>query len=208
MNTIRTKPGRPESSENQDREGKILDVAEDLFANQGFAATSIRQIADQATVNPALVHYYFKNKKSLLSAVIERVFHPLAQSIAQLDTSKLFDSVIELLISTMQQHPNLPRLMVREAILPGGVFRREFAERYAPHIGGALPGLIHKEQEAGRIKTDLSPGISALHILALCAFPFIAAPLAEEKLHVKFSPDGIEQLKQQTMLLLKEGYLI
>jgi len=54
-----------------------MDVAERLFADHGFAATSLRQITAEAGVNLAAVNYHFKSKEALLSAVIERRLGPI-----------------------------------------------------------------------------------------------------------------------------------
>ncbi|MFH1999540.1 MAG: TetR family transcriptional regulator [Planctomycetota bacterium] len=51
---------------------RILDVAERHFAEQGFAATSLRRILADAKVNVAAIHYHFGNKEMLFSQVIER----------------------------------------------------------------------------------------------------------------------------------------
>jgi len=56
---------------------KILDVAERLFADHGFASTSLRQITAQAGVNLAAVNYHFHSKEALLSAVLERKIRPV-----------------------------------------------------------------------------------------------------------------------------------
>ena len=51
---------------------RILDVAETLFADNGFAATSLRDITREAGVNIAAVNYHFGSKDGLLGAVLER----------------------------------------------------------------------------------------------------------------------------------------
>lgn len=61
----------------RDTKDKILDAAERLFADHGFAATSLRQITAEADVNLAAVNYHFKSKEALLSAVIERRLGPI-----------------------------------------------------------------------------------------------------------------------------------
>jgi len=66
-----------EPTTRHDTKDRILDSAEQLFADQGFAATSLRQITTEANVNLAAVNYHFKSKESLLSAVIERTFAPI-----------------------------------------------------------------------------------------------------------------------------------
>ena len=66
-----------ESTGRGDTKDRILDSAERLFADHGFAATSLRQITAAAEVNLAAVNYHFKSKEALLSAVIERRLGPI-----------------------------------------------------------------------------------------------------------------------------------
>lgn len=61
------------ASETKDR---ILDVAERLFADRGYPATSLRDITAEAGVNLASVNYHFGGKESLLAALLERRFAP------------------------------------------------------------------------------------------------------------------------------------
>lgn len=63
----------------RDTKDRILDAAERLFAEQGFAATSLRQITAEAQVNLAAVNYHFKSKEALLAAVIDRTLAPINQ---------------------------------------------------------------------------------------------------------------------------------
>ncbi|MEC9048281.1 MAG: TetR/AcrR family transcriptional regulator [Planctomycetota bacterium] len=55
----------------------ILDAAEALFAEQGFAATSLRQLTQQADVNLAAVNYHFGSKEELVKAVLLRRVGPI-----------------------------------------------------------------------------------------------------------------------------------
>ncbi len=55
-----------------DKKEDILDVAEDLFAQFGFEAVSVRQLAKEAGINVAMVSYYFGSKEQLFKQVIER----------------------------------------------------------------------------------------------------------------------------------------
>jgi len=60
---------------------KILDAAEALFAEHGFAETSLRTITAKADVNLAAVNYHFGSKKALIQAVFERFLTPFSQLI-------------------------------------------------------------------------------------------------------------------------------
>ena len=60
-----------------DTKEKILDTAERLFAEHGYAATSLRQVIAAAKVNLAAVHYHFGTKEELLDAVVLRKVAPV-----------------------------------------------------------------------------------------------------------------------------------
>src|ERR1051326_2313689 len=60
-----------------DTKQRILDVAEQMFAEYGFAGASLRRIIAEAGVNLAAVHYQFHSKESLLEAVLMRRMVPL-----------------------------------------------------------------------------------------------------------------------------------
>ena len=62
-----------------DTKQKILDAAERLFAEQGYSATSLRQIIGEAGVNLASVHYHFGSKEELLHELILRKAAPVNQ---------------------------------------------------------------------------------------------------------------------------------
>lgn len=55
---------------------RILDAAEELFAEHGFAETSLRTITTRADVNLAAVNYHFGSKKALIQAVFSRFLGP------------------------------------------------------------------------------------------------------------------------------------
>ncbi len=62
-----------------DRKTRILDAAENAFADFGFDGASLRHIVLDAGVNLATVYYYFGSKEGLMAAVLERRFGPLRQ---------------------------------------------------------------------------------------------------------------------------------
>ena len=67
--------GRPRKTKNTgagETRDAILNAAEDLFSKHGFYGVTIREVAREAGVDTALVHYYFGAKKDLFDAVFER----------------------------------------------------------------------------------------------------------------------------------------
>jgi AcrR family transcriptional regulator len=147
----------------------ILDAAEQLFAADGYDATSIRQITRHADVNVAAVHYHFGDKPAVLRAVTSRVVEPLnarrfrllelAQAAAAPDPAPLqavLDAFvrpdIETLLDLHQRGPTVAHFLGRVYSDPTPWVRRmtseQFAEaerRFFPAIAAALPHLSSDE---------------------------------------------------------------
>ncbi|BBX37660.1 transcriptional regulator [Mycolicibacterium mageritense DSM 44476 = CIP 104973] len=75
-NTERKRPGRPAGP--SDTRERILVSARELFARNGIDKTSIRAIAADAGVDPALVHHYYGTKTQLFAAAIHIPIDPMA----------------------------------------------------------------------------------------------------------------------------------
>lgn len=73
---------RPGASDSRER---ILDAARQRFAERGYDQASIRQIAAEAGVDPALVHHYFGTKERLFIAAVRLPFDPQRIPAALLD---------------------------------------------------------------------------------------------------------------------------
>lgn len=205
---IRTPAGRrPNDHDAQSSRVRLLDTAERLFARQGYAATSIRQVAERANVNPAMIHYHFGSKLELMEAVLDRALQPLMKTIAQSDSERSPD-LIQLIgfISNMAStHPAIPRLLVREVMLSGGPLRERFIEHYAPRLGGALPALIAAQQETAALDSKFDPESMALMLLSLAVFPHIAKPLAERVFGLNLDTDGHSSYQEQLARFIQKG---
>jgi AcrR family transcriptional regulator len=202
--------GRPIADDDADLRSRLLEAAERLFAEQGYAATSVRAVADAAAVNPALVHYYFSDKHGLLEAVLEQALEPMTEALQELihgpEPSAV--GVLHLLHRLGREHPNLPLLLVREALLPGGAARETFEARFAPRLGGRLPELLSQAKAEGRIHETADPEALTALILAMGVFPFIAADLLKRVIGLDLSGDDRERLVMQAERLLTSGVVV
>ncbi len=205
--TTSRRRGRPIADNEPDLRSRLLDAAERLFAQQGYAATSVRAVADAAEVNPALVHYYFGDKHGLLEAVLEQALEPMVEALQALmsrpDASAV--DVLGLLHRLGSDHPNLPLLLVREALLPGGAARETFETRFAPRLGGRLPALVSQAKAAGRMVETTDPEALTALILSMGVFPFIAAGLIKRVIGLDLASDDRERLHRQAARLLESG---
>ena len=200
--------GRPADTEVGELKAAILDAAEGLFAQHGFAATPVRQIAEKAGANPAMIHYYFGTKESLLAAVLENALAPLAKAIEALQAEEQVspDTIVKTLMATVAAHPHLPYLVIREVMLPGGVMQAHFARHLAPRLGGALPGLIAKKQDAGTVRPDLPAATCAMIVMSVSMFPFIVRPVAEQVLELRLHGADLEQFTRQVSAFVARGF--
>jgi AcrR family transcriptional regulator len=117
-----------------DTKQRILDVAESLFAEHGFAGTSLRRIIADAGVNLAAVHYHFRSKESLLEAVIVRRTAPLNE-----ERLRLLDEV-----ENEAEHAAASLEEVLQAFL-GPPIRLILNSSGEGRIFGKLMGRLHSE---------------------------------------------------------------
>lgn len=66
----------------------ILETSERVFARQGLAKTTTQMIADEAGLPKANIHYYYRSKKDLLEAVLERILRLWLHSVSSFDVTK------------------------------------------------------------------------------------------------------------------------
>lgn len=96
---------------------RILDTAEQLFAERGFAETSLRQITSKAKVNLAAVNYHFGSKKALIQAVFSRFLTPFCEHLekeldehiedeSSLTLEDLLSLLIKQILSAQPRHDN------------------------------------------------------------------------------------------------------
>lgn len=63
-----------------DRRAQILEAARSVLSRQGYAETSMKDIAAEAGVAPGLLHYYFESKEEILFQVVEGLSHEIGES--------------------------------------------------------------------------------------------------------------------------------
>jgi AcrR family transcriptional regulator len=85
---------KPVAASTNDTKEQILNVAERLFAERGFAGTTLRNVVSEAGVNLAAVHYHFGSKEELFRAVVARFARPVVeQELAMLEQLRAEDEL-------------------------------------------------------------------------------------------------------------------
>ena len=109
-----------EVKDNSSMEVLILEAAEKLFLEKGFASTSTTEIAREVGCNQALVHYYYRTKENLFNLIFEKKFRQFFQyifNIENLDQMSFQDKlkrIIESHFDMVRQNPRVPLLIVNE----------------------------------------------------------------------------------------------
>ena len=168
-------------------EEKIFDAARIVFQKKGFAGARMQEIADEAGINKAMLHYCFKNKQSLFEAVFMKAFHQLAPQINLIFSSNesIFDKIRQFThsyISFVINHPFLPQFIVQEMNN-----NPEFVMQFLNHENRPNPSLmiaqIEAEIAAGIIK-PIPPKQLLLDIFSLTVFPFAAQTMVKGMFHI------------------------
>ena len=66
---------------------RILDAAEDLFAEKGYSATSLGDVADRVGIRSPSLYNHFRNKEALYEAVLERLLLDFGGPLAEMEQS-------------------------------------------------------------------------------------------------------------------------
>ena len=201
-------PGRP-SADAPDQRAVALDAALACFVRQGIAATSLRDIAREAGVTPALLHYYFGDRQQLLDAVVaERVmpaFLSVRERLAQAgdDVGDIVAAFVCGVTDAIARHPWWPQLWVREVLCEGGALRDLLVQRIAPDIARLLAGRFAAAQAAGRLNADLDPRLLLPTLVGLTMFPAAGAPIWRQV----FDADdlGLDDVRGHALALLDRG---
>ncbi|MFT4615735.1 MAG: TetR/AcrR family transcriptional regulator [Bacteroidia bacterium] len=111
---------------------RILDAAEDLFAEKGYSATSLGDVADRVGIRSPSLYNHFKNKEALYQAVLERLLEDFSGPLVELEGGPVTqERVLFWLETIVRQHhynPNLARLL-QHAALSGGPHTNELIDR-------------------------------------------------------------------------------
>ena len=167
-------------AEHSETEKKILDAARSVFIKKGMYGARMQEIADEAGINKALLHYYFRNKNKLFDAVfIDTASQFIPNLVELLDSESSLEEKIQGFVSyyidMLWQNPYLPVFIINEIHqdperlkLMAGVFK------------DIKNTSFFKQMGALALQSDASPTM-ALHkfinLASVCVFPVLAAPM-------------------------------
>ncbi len=118
-----------------ERRASILAVAKVLFADKGFYAVSVDEIARRVGVSPAVLYQHFASKEELYEAVLDSLAAPRETYVeAALDGPDDFASVLHritrVFIARVEEDPDYIRMELLSALEGGEIAKRFFASRW------------------------------------------------------------------------------
>jgi len=173
-----------------DTERRILDAARRVFTRRGSAGARMQEIAEEAGVNQALLHYYFRTKDQLALAVFREAAGRLFPGVMRIMAADAplearIEQVVHHYIDTLRANPFLPGYVLGELNFdPSRVtaLATGMADAAGPPGVGRARMLARLDAElASRIARGEFRAITAdqflVNLASLCVFPFAARPM-------------------------------
>ncbi|MDD3799265.1 MAG: helix-turn-helix domain containing protein [Novosphingobium sp.] len=187
---------------------RIMDAAEKLFARQGYQATTLRDIAEDAGLREPGIYNHFANKEALYAAVLERSLRPMEQRIARLLEAPITPAEALALpgeiLRLNAEHPQMPALFY-QAI-------QAFHE--GSPAGNAAEWMLRLFAQGRALNRQVMPGdddsvvLQGIAIFNLCCGYFLAQPLLRELAGIDALSDDALEKQQRLMERVMRAFLI
>ncbi len=197
----------PQSSKKKDdTKARLMAAAGEVFAQQGYRASTVRQICQRARTNIGAVNYHFRDKKGLYAAIFGQSLQlavakyppDLGLSGQATPEEKLHAYIRSLLLRLMGE--GLPawhgKLLAKEIAEPSGALGEVVESSIRPlytYLAGIVRELTGEEKPAGGEDSDTT-FLTSLSIVAQCLHHHIARHLIDSLRPRSFDPARIDQI--------------
>lgn len=187
-----------------DTETLIKIAAKKVFLKRGFAGTRLQEIADEAKIGRTALHYYFRNKEKLFTAVLQDFFKEVTSRMPTLDNTQM--PVVERLklfvtdyMDTAVQSPEIDLFMLNEFNENPEIFLK-LRDSFEKDPGSVMIEAIQRGVDKGEVVGD--PRQIFMTVMSMCMFPF--AGMSMIKGMMGLSDEGfVELMKARKTHLLQ-----
>jgi len=164
---------------------KLMKAATILFAQKGFAAVSIRELAEVSKVNGALISYYFSGKEGLYSVILEEQFAPLVKmleilaGIEGLTVTERLTYYAYSILNLYRMNPFLARFIHSELINPTSC-GSEIVNKYISQIFQFIQVVLKEGIANGDLKSTLNLSNMTAFLEGFIHFYFVSKPLLQD----------------------------
>ncbi len=188
----------------QNTEEKIITAAKEIFIEKGLQGARMQEIADQAKINKALLHYYFRSKEKLFDAVFEASINDLFPKLSsKIDPSKSLDEVMAGIVSFYN------KFLIENPFIPQFIFHEiwqhpEKLARFIREQNNFISNIneLTKPIELGEIKTEYKSQHFIANILGMCIFPYLSRPIFQRLFFENQEDDYDQFLSERTEVIL------
>lgn len=170
--TVRSRSVKnPRTEDDSSRRERILVTAVEHFADKGFAAVRIDEIAAAAGANKQLIYYYFSNKAVLYDAVLEHMVAEMAAVWDSLDSAPSLEAALW----RMQEWNEIDTTWRRLLAWEGLDYARRDGEIHLEEVRTRSwerwVDIVRRARQRGELREDLDPQMFALTIIAVTGIP-------------------------------------
>lgn len=168
----------------KDSKARLLEVGTRLFAQKGYYGVSIRELAEAANVNSALISYYFSGKEGLYAAILDSQFEPIEKLLEYIKprsftTMEKIEFYSRAVTSVHTKNPYLIQFMFSELTNPTIYFEKTVKKNIALIYDYLHAALVEGVQN-GELKKSLNPQYATIALAGIMNFYFIAQPLFKQ----------------------------
>ncbi len=186
---------------------RILAAAEDLFAEHGYDAVSISDIATRADVCKSNVFHHFTSKDELYLAVLNDARQAFFELIDDLhDSAGTLPERLEKFAGSHLQRlielGKISRLVLRDLLENSPERSKQLAEKVFDNNFSLLVDTLRTSQQRGEIRADINPAMAAVVLISADVFFFQASNVLRHFPDIDFADDGARYSKMLVDILL------
>jgi len=162
-------------------EEKIYDAARRIFILKGMEGARMQEIADEAGMNKALLHYYFRSKENLFKAVFKDIFSKFFSRVrgtlnSNITAKEKLMVFIDNYIDLIAANPYVPQFIINEINRDPKMLKSMMLE------SGAEPQMVLSmflNEVQSNISSKIDPRHIVVSLLGMLIFPFAGRPLLQ-----------------------------
>ncbi len=159
---------------------RILETAEELFAAKGFDGVTVRDIAEQAQVNVAMINYYFGNKDDLYLGIVESYLEAISTVVEEVlaqesDPRLRLKLFIQSYVDFLFSKAKTAQLVLRSEFQDDAHIDRFVSEYFAKNQI-TLENTINEGIQAGYF-IPVDPKLTAVNLMGMMLWFFAGAPI-------------------------------
>lgn len=196
------------ADDNISTEENILNVAREVFMQNGYDGTSMQMIASVAGINKSLLHYYYRSKERLFEKIFSKAF---SQFIPHLGVIFMSDMTLEEKIYAFTER--YIDVFIENPLIP--IFVMQELSKNPQHLAdlvrdaGINPDIMKQKIIQSLEKENIAledPRHFMVNLIGLCVFPFAARPLIQRMMfnndEVAYNNFLVERKKEVPQLIL------